>query len=68
MYVGDLVVKIKASMIIEGNEVSLEISEVEANRKSIKTVSNLLFDILFEKEDDEEVVMEKEEEQHMMFQ
>ncbi|TMS40428.1 MAG: hypothetical protein FGO69_10945 [Methanobacterium sp.] len=61
-------VKIKASMIIEGNEVSLEISEVEANRKSIKTVSNLLFDILFEKEDDEEVVMEKEEEQHMMFQ
>jgi len=33
--------------------VALEILEVESDRKSIKTVSNLLFDILFEKEDNE---------------
>lgn len=58
MYVGDFMVKIKASMVFDGNEVSLEISEVEADRKSIKTVSNLLFDILFEKEDAEEEIPE----------
>lgn len=59
-------VKIKASMVVEGNELSLEISEVEPDRKSIKAVSNLLFDILFKKEDDEKIVEKKEE--HMMFQ
>jgi hypothetical protein len=46
-------VKIKASMVVDGNDVALEILEVESDRKSIKTVSNLLFDILFEKEDNE---------------
>jgi hypothetical protein len=54
-------VKIKASMVVDGNEVALEISEVEPDRKSIKTVSNLLFDILFEKEDDEEEIPEAPE-------
>lgn len=53
-------------MVVEGNELSLEISEVEPDRKSIKAVSNLLFDILFKKEDDEKIVEKKEE--HMMFQ